>query len=143
MPVRVLQATLLQLDGTFTLPVAAPADALPDSGAKRGGLNVAVQPQLSGALPGVRRWFETYPFTCLEQKTSQGDRPARRASCGQRVANALPTYLDSDGLASYFPPRAEDGPRGSDRLTAYLLAATHEAGFELPGAGARRDAATA
>ncbi len=39
----------------------------------------------------------------------------------------IPTYLDADGLASYFPPREGDGARGSDILTAYLLAATHEA----------------
>src|SRR6185295_9233023 len=70
-PVRVLQATLAQLDGSFTLPVAAPADALPETGVKRGGLLVAVQPRLSGALPGMRRFFETYPFVCLEQKTSK------------------------------------------------------------------------
>ena len=70
-PVRVLQATLAQLDGPFTLPVAAPADALPASGVKRGGINVAVQPRLTGALPGMRRYFETYPFICLEQKTSK------------------------------------------------------------------------
>ncbi|HEY4957607.1 MAG TPA: MG2 domain-containing protein, partial [Caldimonas sp.] len=49
-PVRVQQATLAQLDGTFTLPVAAPADALPESGTKRGGIDVAVQPKLTGAL---------------------------------------------------------------------------------------------
>jgi hypothetical protein len=54
------------------------------------------------------------------------------------VSNSLPTYLDKDGLANYFPPRAEDGARGSDRLTAYLIAATHEAGFTLPAAA--RDA---
>jgi hypothetical protein len=47
------------------VPVAAPADALP-SGTKRGGLNVGVQPRL-GALPGIRRYFETYPYNCLEQ----------------------------------------------------------------------------
>src|SRR5207244_1516278 len=39
---------------------------------------------------------------------------------------------DGDGLANYFPPRAEDKANGSDRLTAYVLAAAHEAGFELP-----------
>lgn len=132
-PVRVLQATLSQLDGPFTLPVAAPADALPQAGAKRGGLNVGVQPKLSGALPGIRRFFETYPFICLEQKTSKSV-GLKDAKLWAGVANALPTYLDSDGLASYFPPRAEDGPHGSDRLTAYVLAATHEAGFELPPA---------
>ena len=136
-PVRVLQATLEQLDGSFSLPVAVPADALPAAGAKRGGLAVGVQPTLSGALPGMRRYFETYPFACLEQKTSKSV-GLKDAALWKAVANALPTYLDSDGLASYFPPRAEDGPRGSDRLTAYVLAATHEAGFELPPAA--RDA---
>ena len=130
-PIRVMQATLAQLDGNVTLPVAAPADALPESGVKRGGLNVALQPKLSGALPGMRRYFETYPFICLEQKTSKAV-GLRDAKLWAGVANALPTYLDSDGLASYFPPRAEDGAHGSDRLTAYVLAATHEAGFELP-----------
>ena len=136
-PVRVLQATLQQLEGTLTLPIAAPADALPEAGAKRGGIVVAVQPRLSGALPGMRRYFETYPFICLEQKTSKSV-GLKDPKLWATVANALPTYLDSDGLASYFPPRAEDGPRGSDRLTAYVLAATNEAGFTLPDAS--RDA---
>ncbi|MGZ5207032.1 MAG: alpha-2-macroglobulin family protein, partial [Caldimonas sp.] len=130
-PVRVLQATLAQLDGAFMLPVAAPADALPGSGTKRGGIDVAVQPRLSGALPGMRRFFETYPFTCLEQKTSKSV-GLKDARLWAGVANALPTYLDSDGLAGYFPPRAGEAPGGSDKLTAYVLAATHEAGFELP-----------
>ena len=130
-PVRVLQATLQQLDGAISLPIAAPADALPESGIKRGGLAIGVQPTLTGALPGMRRYFETYPFICLEQKTSKAV-GLKDAKLWASVANALPTYLDSDGLASYFPPRAEDGARGSDRLTAYVLAATHEAGFELP-----------
>jgi uncharacterized protein YfaS (alpha-2-macroglobulin family) len=130
-PVRVLQATLQQLDGPVTVPVAPPADALPESGLKRGGLNVAVQPKLTGALPGIRRYFETYPFICLEQKTSKAV-GLKDAKLWATVANTLPTYLDSDGLASYFPPRADEGARGSDRLTAYVIAATHEAGFELP-----------
>jgi hypothetical protein len=85
----------------------------------------------------MRRYFETYPFICLEQKTSKSVGLKDR-KLWETVANSLPTYLDSDGLASYFPPRAGDGPRGSDRLTAYVLAATNEAGFELPPAA--RDA---
>lgn len=130
-PVRVLQATLQQLDGPLALPVAVPADALPDSGVKRGGLAVGLQPKLTGALPGIRRYFETYPYVCLEQKVSKSV-GLRDAKLWAEVANTLPTYLDGDGLANYYPPRAEDGNRGSDRLTSYLLAATHEAGFELP-----------
>ncbi|MEP7102593.1 MAG: alpha-2-macroglobulin, partial [Burkholderiales bacterium] len=119
--------------GTLTLPIAAPADALPETGPKRGGIQIAVQPKLSGALPGMRRYFETYPFICLEQKTSKSV-GLKDQKLWATVANSLPTYLDSDGLASYFPPRVEDGPRGSDRLTAYVLAATNEAGFALPDA---------
>jgi uncharacterized protein YfaS (alpha-2-macroglobulin family) len=130
-PVRVLQATLAQLDGTFTLPVAAPDDALPETGTKRGGLELAVQPKLTGALPGMRHFFETYPFVCLEQKTSKSV-GLRDAQLWAGVANTLPTYLDSDGLAGYFPPREGEAPHGSDTLTAYVLAATNEAGFELP-----------
>lgn len=136
-PLRVLQATLQQLDGPFTLAVAAPVDALPSTGVKRGGIHVEVQPRLTGALPGIRRFFETYPFTCLEQKTSKSV-GLRDPQMWSGVANSLPTYLDSDGLASYFPPRAEEGAHGSDSLTAYVLAATNEAGFELPVAS--RDA---
>ncbi len=132
-PVRVLQATLQQLDATMTMPVEAPADALPLQGPKAGGLLVALQPRLSGALPGLRRFFETYPYNCLEQRTSKA-LGLQDAAQWAAVANSLPTYLDADGLAHYYPPRAEDGPRGSDRLTAYVLAAAHEAGAELPNA---------
>ncbi|MBK7059704.1 MAG: alpha-2-macroglobulin [Rubrivivax sp.] len=130
-PLRVLQATLSQLDGSLSLPVAAPADALPASGPKRGGLVLGVQPRLGGALPGIRRYFETYPFSCLEQKAAKA-LGLRDAALWAQLGNGLASYLDDDGLANYFPPRAEDGARGSDRLTAHLLAAAHEAGFELP-----------
>lgn len=130
-PLRVFAATLAQLDAPLALPVAAPADALPASGSKRGGLQLALQPRLSSALPGLRRYFETYPYSCLEQKTSRAI-GLRDAAGWSALVNELPSYLDADGLAAYFPPRAQDGPVGSDRLTAYLLAASHEAGFELP-----------
>ena len=137
-PLRVLQATLVQLDGAYSLPVAAPADALRVDvnllqSPQRGGLLVAVAPKLSSALPGIRRYFEAYPYTCLEQQASKAIGLQDKALWAT-LANGLPTYLDTDGLASYFPPPAEAGPRGSDRLTAYLLAASHEAGFELPAA---------
>jgi alpha-2-macroglobulin len=121
-PLTVQQATLVQVDGPFNLDVQPPADALPG----RGGLKLALQPKLAEGMPGVRDYFANYPFICLEQKTSKSV-GLRDAKLWQSVAAQLPTYLDKDGLASYFPPRAGDGDRGSDTLTAYLLAATHEA----------------
>jgi hypothetical protein len=51
----------------------------------------------------------------------------RDARLWQTVLGQMPSYLDSDGLASYFPPRDGEANRGSDTLTAYVLAATHEA----------------
>ncbi|MBI2770044.1 MAG: alpha-2-macroglobulin [Burkholderiales bacterium] len=131
-PLTVQQATLVQIDGPFSLEVNPPADALPG----RGGLKLALQPKLAEGLPGVRDWFINYPFICLEQKTSKSV-GLRDGKLWQGVVAQLPTYLDADGLASYFPPRDGESNRGSDILTAYLLAATHEAAalnpaFALP-----------
>jgi uncharacterized protein YfaS (alpha-2-macroglobulin family) len=121
-PLTVQQATLVQIDGPFTLDVNAPADAIPG----RGGLKMSLQPKLAEGLPGVKDWFANYPFACLEQKTSKSV-GLRDGKMWQTVAAQIPSYLDSDGLASYFPPRDGEADHGSDTLTAYLLAATHEA----------------
>ena len=121
-PLTVQQATLVQLDGPYTLDVRPPADALPG----RGGLKMSLQPRLAEGMPGVRDWFANYPFSCLEQKTSKSV-GLRDPKMWQGVVAQLPSYLDSDGLASYFPPRDGESNRGSDILTSYLLAATNEA----------------
>jgi uncharacterized protein YfaS (alpha-2-macroglobulin family) len=131
-PLTVQQATLVQVDGTFTLDVNPPADALPG----RGGLKMSLQPKLAEGIDGVRDYFAMYPFICLEQKTSKSV-GLRDGKLWQNVLAQLPSYLDSDGLANYFPPRDGEASRGSDALTAYLLAATHEASginpaFALP-----------
>ena len=140
-PLTVQQATLVQLDGAYTLTVAPPADALsasPDKagGDRRGGIQLALQPKLAEGLPGVRDWFARYPYTCLEQTVSKSIGLGDEKLWQQTVAR-LPAYLDSDGLAYYFPPQGFDQARGSDSLTAWLLAATHEAAqldkrFALP-----------
>ena len=121
-PVTVQQATLVQLGAPFSLDVAAPADALPG----RGGLSLALQPRLAEGLPGVRDWLARYPFICLEQKTSKS-LGLRDAKMWQGVLAQLPSYLDGDGLANYFPPSNGESNHGSDILTSYVLAATHEA----------------
>ncbi len=133
-PLTVQQATLAQVDGPFTLDVAAPAGALPG----RGGVRLALQPKLAEGLTGVRDWFAAYPYICLEQKVSKAV-GLRDGKAWQAVVAQLPAYLDGDGLANYFPPRDGEASRGSDILTAYLLAATNEAAaldpaFALPDA---------
>ena len=140
-PLTVQQATLTQVDGRFELAVAPPANALAlqpgdASSPRRGGLQMALQPKLAEGLPGVRDWFARYPYSCLEQKTSKSI-GLRDMKLWQQTVAQLPTYLDSDGLAYYFPPRTDQVNQGSDTLTAWLLAVTHEAsqidkGYALP-----------
>ncbi|HEX4329931.1 MAG TPA: MG2 domain-containing protein [Burkholderiales bacterium] len=131
-PVTVQQATLTQIDKSFAVQVAAPKDALPG----KGGLAIALQAKIGTVPEGVRRYFEEYPFICLEQKTSKSI-GLRDRDLWKGVASALPNYLDEDGLAAYFP-----GSRGSDILTSYVLAVTDEAKFDLPD-GARDTMETA
>ena len=127
-PVTVQQATLVQVDGSASLELAPPPQSLAAAGgtAARGGVKVSLQPTLAAGLPGVRDWFANYPFVCLEQKTTKAV-GLRDTAMWQGILAELPNYLDQDGLASYFPPQDGSAARGSDTLTAYLLAVTHEA----------------
>jgi uncharacterized protein YfaS (alpha-2-macroglobulin family) len=122
-PVRTFQATLLQLDKPQSMPVRIPGDALPG----RGGIHVHLQNTLAGSLSGVREYMSYYPYTCLEQRVSQAV-ALRDEALWQSVMAALPAYLDSDGLAKYFPFLYH----GEDTMTAYLLAIANEAGWTIP-----------
>ncbi|KQV85105.1 alpha-2-macroglobulin [Massilia sp. Root351] len=123
-PVRTLQATLLQLDQPQTMKVEIPADALPG----RGGVRTLFAARLGSELPGVRDYMQAYPYTCFEQNTSRAI-ALRDRERWQHLAAQLPAYLDHDGLLKYFPVMEQ----GSDTLTAYVLSAVQEAGFPIPG----------
>ena len=127
-PVTVQQATFARVDKTLEIPAAQPTGSLPG----RGGIEIGLSPKISTPPPGLKRYFEEYPFICLEQKTSVSVGLNDKARW-QTVADALPTYLDQSGLAGYFP-----GSTGSPALTAYVLSATHAAGFPIPPEAARR-----
>jgi hypothetical protein len=123
-PVRVYQATLLQLDGATSMPIARPHGAIPG----RGGIALAVQPTLADGLAGVREYMSWYPYICLEQRISR-EVALRHQGGWDRVMDDLPTYLDPDGLLRYFP---SDWMYGSDTLTAYALSIAQEAGYAIP-----------
>jgi len=125
-PVTVQQAALGQLTPNMSIPVQAPEGALTDpKGRLRGGMQVSLQSSLAGGMPGVREWFRNYPFSCLEQRSSKALGLGDAASWDALMAQ-LPSYLDSNGLAAYFPLRS-DGSYGSEVLTAYLLSISDEA----------------
>lgn len=123
-PVRTYQATLTQVEGTYTLPVERPKDAIPG----RGGIHLDLRAHLGDGLDGVTEYMAGYPYICFEQQTSVaialGD-----AARWQHVMNLLPSHMDRDGLVKYFPT---EWLQGSDTLTAYVLAVAQEAGREIP-----------
>jgi len=139
-PITVQQATFARIDGKLDIPAAVPPGALLGKAGPLGGIEVGLSAKLSTPPPGLKRFFQEYPFACLEQKASVaiGLRDAVR---WQQVVEALPTYLDGNGLARYFPGEgggAGAGNAGSPALTAYLLDASHAAGFAIPPELAQR-----
>jgi hypothetical protein len=128
-PVRVLQATLLQVVKNERLDVERPAGALPG----RGGLDVALRPSLAAGRDGIDRAMREYSYICLEQQASVAI-ALQDTERWRGVMDVLPSYLDSDGFARFFPVPSP----GSEVLTSFLLAIANEAKWEIPAAPRER-----
>ncbi len=85
-------------------------------------------PRLADGLKGVADYMRRYPHGCMEQKLSAAV-ALRDAALWERYTAQIPAHLDADGLLKYFASL----PAGDPALTAYALALSHEAGWELPG----------
>lgn len=123
--VRTFQSTLLQVKGPSSLEIEMPRDAIPG----RGGLHLLFRPTLADGQSGLITYMQDYPFLCLEQRISKAIVLQDKALWKSIMAE-LPSYLDDDGLAKYFPNMRQ----GSDSLTSYLLSISMEAQAEIPGA---------
>ena len=97
-PVRVFQATLTQVDQKLSFEVERPTDSLPG----RGGIQVIFRPTLVEGMSGVVEYMRDYPYICLEQEASRAI-ALRDEKRWKKVMEILPSFLDSDGLAKYFP----------------------------------------
>jgi uncharacterized protein YfaS (alpha-2-macroglobulin family) len=122
-PVRTLQATIMQLEAPQSISVKLPDGAIPG----RGGVKVTFRKHLGDGLGGVQEYMSRYPYTCLEQQTSKAIALQDEARWNS-LMKTLPSYLDSDGLAKYWPVMRE----GDDTLTSYLLSVAAEAGYDIP-----------
>ncbi len=122
-PVRTFQATLTQLEGSFRMDAERPRDAVPGLG----GVRISLKPSLLDGMTGVADYMRFYPYICLEQLVSKSI-ALRDTTLWSRTMSQLPSYLDSDGLAKYFPSMRQ----GSDVLTAYVASIAHEAGWQIP-----------
>ncbi len=122
-PVRTYQATITQLAGPFSVPVARPDGAIPG----RGGLEITLRARLGDGLDGVREYMSRYGYICLEQQLSRAV-VLRDQTLWEAMMERLPAYMDFDGLLKYFPTERLEG---DDTLTAYVLAIANEAGWKL------------
>ncbi len=123
-PVEVWAATLVRLGDQTSIPLMAPAGALPGFGF----VDVKLSDTLAPPLAGVRAYMSGYPYICFEQQLSRAV-VLDDAAGWERLGGALPAYLDRDGLVRYFP---EARMQGSESLTAYVLSMTAEAGWTIP-----------
>lgn len=122
-PLAVQQATLVQMDGRWEQALEWPESALPG----KGGVRLSFSDKLADkeqAVPGLRDWWAAYPYACLEQTVGKAI-GMNDLALWRRTMAQLPTYLDDDGLAMYFPPQDNRHAQGSDSLTAHLLAVHH------------------
>jgi uncharacterized protein YfaS (alpha-2-macroglobulin family) len=122
-PMRVLQATLAAVAGTLKFDVARPDGAIPG----RGGVRISLSPSLAGDMEGILSYMRAYPYGCLEQRSSKAV-ALRDSDLWRATMESLPSYLDEDGLAKYFPSME----KGSDVLTAYVVSLADEARWEIP-----------
>lgn len=122
-PVRTLQATIMQLEAPQSVVVKLPEGAIPG----RGGVKVTFRKRLGDGMGGVVEYMSRYPYTCLEQQTSQAV-ALQDEERWKSLMKRLPNYLDGNGLAKYWPIMRE----GDDTLTSYLLAVADEAEYEIP-----------
>ncbi len=123
-PVETWAATIAHVGEATSIPITAPAGALPGLG----GVDVLLSDTLAPPMAGVRDYMSAYPYNCFEQRLSRiialGDTRGWAT-----LASEMPTYQASDGLLRYFPG---DTLQGSEALTAYVLAITSEAGLAIP-----------
>ena len=122
-PVTVQQASFMRLEKDYSVPATLQPEALPG----KGGVEVRLTARLADQTAGLQRYFNQYPFSCLEQKVSiaSGLNDAQRWA---DINRNLDGYLDAQGFLQYFPGSGQ----GSEALTAYVLAMAYESGIKLP-----------
>lgn len=118
------ESTAFDLKGKEKLDLVKPNGAV----AGKGQVLVSISPKLGTSAASVREYMQSYPFFCLEQRTSKAV-SLRDESLWAIIRNSIGRYVTPSGLVTYYPT---DSNEGYDVLTSFVLSATHEAGWEIP-----------
>ena len=128
-PLQTLAGAFTQLSPgvPYTLPLTLPAGSV-----EEGKIDLDLQPTLTGTLEPVRQWFRDYIYLCLEQKTTKAA-GLQNPALWTDIMGDLPTYLDQDGLAAFFP-----GGQGSPFLTVHVLRLAKALNWTIPAESRER-----
>ncbi len=114
------------LDGKLVWPIQPPNAAV----AGKGELRVSVSPAFATDAASIRDYMRSYPFYCLEQRTSKAV-SLRDAALWGVISSTIDQYVTESGLVNYYPGQ-NGNDNGYDVLTSFVLSASHEASFKLP-----------
>lgn len=130
MPIRVehLMREIKPEEGRTPLKLMLPEAAVPG----RGALNVSLSPAYGTDAAGVRNYMQSYPFYCLEQRTSKAV-SLRDKALWAIISDRIDDYISDSGLVNYYSDQ-NGYDQGYDVLTSFVLSASHEAGWKLPAA---------
>ncbi len=128
-PITVRQATLLQVEKEVSIPFLAPDQNSLGSG----GVNISLNKSLVDSTLSIKKYMETYPYSCLEQQASKAV-ALRDREMWNKLVEKLPSYMDENGFLKYFPSMN----LGSTSLTSYILSLSMEAKWDLPETDKKR-----
>ncbi|MGZ3691122.1 MAG: alpha-2-macroglobulin family protein, partial [Pseudobdellovibrio sp.] len=104
----------LQQNSKISIPITEP------KGATHSEVELTAIPSLATELPGVKKFWDNYPFDCFEQRLSKAI-----SLNSEKLFNDLmkisSLYADSNGLIKFYPQSRS----GSVFLTNYVLQITH------------------
>ncbi len=124
LPVRTVADSSAEIKGKTTLMVK------PDTATNKGEVTVSLARTFGADTSGIRHYFASYPFACLEQRMTKA-MGMKDSGLWDIIAGSLPNYLSGSGLANYYPG---DTNEGNPILTAFVLAGAHEAKWDIPEA---------
>lgn len=109
---RVYQAGLLLYEAPFKESAQTPPGSKPNTGK----MVWKASPTILTSTSGIQKYFQTYPYSCMEQRVSKAI-GLRSDVLWNDVLADLNSFLDSDGLVKYFARM----DYGSEILSAYVL----------------------
>jgi uncharacterized protein YfaS (alpha-2-macroglobulin family) len=83
-------------------------------------------PSLASEIPGLKKYWDLYPFDCFEQKLSRAVSLNSKSLFDELMKNA-DAYLDEEGFIKFYPTSIY----GSVFLTNYVLQITAHQGWDL------------